>query len=948
MQVTPKARPRQSLSLEQLDDRIVPALPTLLGNVANPITLSGANSTWDYSDGNSFTPSPVFADVDGVAGEELITVTGDRKVVAYKWGGGTVANPVFTLLRTYDTGVTPPELHTTPLVVSLPSGKAIFVGGLDGRVFAWNASTGAKLPGWPATVDVPDNLDPQANLSNQIYGHLAAGDLDGDGIPEIVATSFNHNVTALRADGSVMWRFSDDDTVLSGVAIGDIDRDGRNDVVMSGDASQNAAYDAGGNIVALSGEGRRKWTKHVGQIGQSSPVLVDINGDGKLEIFAGTGINFVNLNGVPFPGNEVNGLDSNGNNLPGWPYNTGPNTGNFRTPSPPAVADLDGDGIPEIIIGDYSGQIHAIKANGSLLWKVQAFDTPLFAAPLVADIDGDGHLDVIQLTYSQVRAFNGLTGANTWNSFVENGFERIYLNSPAIGNFKGDGTLQLAIMGNGTISGGPPKGPSSLRFFDVPASTIAPAWVASRGDATGDIVLRSNTFATNYLTKLATYLGRDANGAPGLISAWSTTFRHAPGLDAPTGAIVGSVEGRYREIRSWYTRFLDRTADQGGLDTWLNFLNQGNTFATAESLVLGSQEAFNKSGPNGPNSATNSTWTTYLYQRVLGRTPSSGEVAGWANALNAGQLTRPQVAIGFLLSREYTQNLVQQWYNTYRFGGTATAPADSLFAAAFDLRRGVTEETVLRRLMTQGMENTTSDYLTTTTDGTWLRAIYKDVLKRPLSASDAIYWLQQRETGMSLETIATIVLNSTERNNMLVTGWYRTYLHRAGNPTAAEIAPHVTRLVNGERREVIIADLMSSQEYYNFAGSTTDGLIYAVYADVLGPGRTPEPAALTYWRTRPDVRSALPTYLLTVDEYYYHLTRAWFFEYLLRYENTPSNYTVVPNPPGSDPFAPVRAFISYLQAGGQQSFIEYVIVTSPEYFAIALSKAFWAGTRWKT
>ena len=586
MQATPKARSRQSLALEQLDDRIVPALPVLLGNVANPITLSGANSTWDYSDGNSFTPSPVFADVDGVAGDELITVTGDRKVVAYKWGGGTVANPVFTLLRTYDTGVGAPELHTTPLVVSLPGGKAIFVGGLDGRVFAWNASTGAKLPGWPSTVDVPDTVDPQANRTNQIFAHLAAGDLDGDGTPEVVVTSFNHNVTALRADGSVMWRFSNDDTILSGVAIGDIDRDGRNDVVMSGDASQNASYDAGGNIVALTGEGRRKWVKHIDQVGQSSPVLVDINGDGKLEIFAGTGINFVNLNGVPFPGNAVYGLDSNGNDLPGWPYITGPGAGNFRTPSPPAVADLDRDGVPEIIIGDYSGQIHAIKANGSLLWKVQAFDTPLFAAPLVADIDGDGDRDVIQLTYSQARAFDGLTGATTWNSFIEEGSLRIYLNSPAIGNFKGDGSVQLAIMANG-VAGGPPKGPSALRFFDVPASTIGPAWVASRGDAAGGIVSRTNTFATNYLTKLATYLGRDANGAAGLINDWGTTVRHAPGLDAPTGAIIGSVEGRYREIRSWYARFLDRTADQGGLDTWLNFLNQGNTFAAGVSNEIG-------------------------------------------------------------------------------------------------------------------------------------------------------------------------------------------------------------------------------------------------------------------------------------------------------------------------------------------------------------------------
>ena len=526
-----KARPRHSLAVEQLDDRIVPATPTLLGSLANPITLSGANSTWDYSDGGSFTASPVFADVDGAAGEELISVTGDRKVAAYKWGGGTVANPVFTLLRTYDTGVGAPEFHTTPLVTTIPGiGKVVFAGGLDGRVFAWNAATGALLPGWPSTVDVPDSLYPQGNQPNKILGHLAAGDLDGDNVPEIVATSYNQHVTALRFDGSVMWRFANDDSVLSGVAIGDIDRDGHNDVVFGGDASQNAFYDAGGSITALTGEGRRKWVKHINQIGQSSPVLVDINGDGKLEIFAGSGINFTNLNGVPFPGNAVYGLDSNGNDLPGWPYSTGANTSDFRTPSPPAVADLNGDGIPEIVVGDYSGQIHAIRANGTLLWKVQAYNAPLFAAPVIADIDGDNDLDVVQLSNSQIKAFNGLTGAATWNNFVDDGNVRQYINSPTVGQFKGNGTTQLAILANGASAGGQPKSPSYLRVFDLDASTVAPAWSAARGDAASDVVFRSNTFATNYLTKLATYLGRDANGTAGLVNDWRTILRQAANL----------------------------------------------------------------------------------------------------------------------------------------------------------------------------------------------------------------------------------------------------------------------------------------------------------------------------------------------------------------------------------------------------------------------------------
>ena len=321
----------RQLNLESLESREVPANPTTLGS---PVTLSGANSTWDYSDGGSFTPSPVFADVDGAAGEELITVTGDRKVVAYKY----INTTTFNIFKTYDTGSGAAEIHSSPLVVNMPgTGNVIFAGAMDGKVYAWNASTGALLSGWPATIDVPDSLYPQGSERNSILGHLAAGDLDGDLVPEIVVTSYNQHVTALKANGTVLWRYANDDSILSGVAIGDIDRDGSNDVIFGGDYSTNAFYDAGGNVTALSSQGRRKWIRQLPQIAQSSPVLADINDDGKLEIFIGTGINFTNLNGEPFPGNRVYGLDSAGNDLPGWPYSTGVSTRDFRTPSPPAV-----------------------------------------------------------------------------------------------------------------------------------------------------------------------------------------------------------------------------------------------------------------------------------------------------------------------------------------------------------------------------------------------------------------------------------------------------------------------------------------------------------------------------------------------------------------------------------------------------------------------------------
>ena len=948
----PPAGRRPRLSVERLDDRINPAAPTLLN--PTPLALSGAASAWDYSDGGSFTPSPVFANVDGQAGEELVTVTGDRKVAAYKWGGRDGnGNPVFALIRTYDPGAGAPEFHTTPLVVTIPGvGPAVFAGGLDGRVFGWNAATGALLPGWPSSVDVPDGLYPQGSQPNKLLGHLAAGDLDGDGVPEVVAVSYNQHVTALRADGSLMWRYANDDSVLSGVAVGDLDRDGKSEVVFGGDASFNANYDAGGNITALTGEGRRKWVKHIDQIGQSAPVLADVRGDGRLEVFAGTGINYTNLNGVPFPGNAVYGLDPDGNDLPGWPYSTGPNTRDFRTPAPPAVADLNGDGTFEVVIGDGQGRIHAIQPNGTALWVAQAYGSPLYAAPVIADVTGDGRLDVVQLSNSQVKAFDGANGAVAWTGFIDNGNLAQYLNSPAVGQFKGDGTTQLAILSNGPSSPqtGQPTSPSAVRFFDLPATTVAPAWSAARHDASSDVVARPAAFATTYVTGLAKYLGRDTAATAGLVAAFRDPIRSAANLYPLTEAIVGSVEGRSNEIRRWYAAYLDRTVDQAGVDYWLGVLNQGNTFAQAQALVLGSPESYFRSGPAGNASATNQTWTVSLYQRVLGRTPQNGEEAFWVNGVNAGRFQRLDVARGFLLSQEYTEKLVRQWYATYRLGGTTVPPADTLQAAGWDLRRGVPEETVLKRLFTQGLGGGSSDYLATQQEGSWLRSLYTDVLARPLSAPDAVYWLGQMEAGQTYATVGNAIVRSAEHNTQLVQGYFGRYLRRGVAPSPASIAPFVDRLNNGERRESVITSVLASDEYFRFVGGTTDAFIYAAYADLLAQGVAPDATALAYWRSRPAVRTELPLNLMaTTDQYNFNVIRALFAVDLRRYPNTPSNLSALFNNPaaGADPFPEVRGLINFLKAGGQQADVELLILTSAEYLAVARTRAFWLGKRWK-
>jgi M6 family metalloprotease-like protein len=148
---------------------------------------------------------------------------------------------------------------------------------------------------------------------------------------------------------------------------------------------------------------------------------------------------------------RVYALDVQAQLLPGWPVNLGDSSH-----AAPAVADLDGDGFPEVILPSRTGVVGAWNANGSpvRLWPSQA-DVPegdggeTVASPLVGDLDQSGRQSVLLALGSGnlvPRTGDGRTLAG-WPLSLN--YE--VASTPTLADVNGDGTVDVVVLGRALL-----------------------------------------------------------------------------------------------------------------------------------------------------------------------------------------------------------------------------------------------------------------------------------------------------------------------------------------------------------------------------------------------------------------------------------------------------------------------------------------------------------------
>ena len=226
---------------------------------------------------------------------------------------------------------------------------------------------------------------------------VAIGDLDGDGRPDFVVANYSSNTISVfrnttAGDSISTNSFGARVDIATGihpwgVVIGDLDGDGKLDIIVSDGISDSISVFQN---TSVSGSNTISFASKVSFPGGSGygVALADLDGDGKPDIVA------TNRNG-----NSVSVLRNISNGAIAFAASIDFPAGEL--PYGVAVGDVDGDGKPDLVVANNDVDTLSIFLNTSTSGNISfaaKVNIPTSGTPIsvaVADMNGDGKPDII-------------------------------------------------------------------------------------------------------------------------------------------------------------------------------------------------------------------------------------------------------------------------------------------------------------------------------------------------------------------------------------------------------------------------------------------------------------------------------------------------------------------------------------------------------------------------
>lgn len=204
---------------------------------------------------------------------------------------------------------------------------------------------------------------------------------------------------------------------------------------LDSDSEMEILFGAGETLYAvnLDGTAVTGWPKTFTQYYEAvwAVSFGDIDGDGEGEVVAGIG--------GPL-GGHIQAFKKDGSVVTGFPVNVG------KYPMTPILADLNGNGSMEIILGTRTGEAYVYKGDGTVYlgWPIQ-MDRYVASSAAAGDVNNDGVMDVVMESRNRLYVWNkdgqslpgfpyavmdSLIGSNSYSS-------------PVLADLTGDGKLEI-------------------------------------------------------------------------------------------------------------------------------------------------------------------------------------------------------------------------------------------------------------------------------------------------------------------------------------------------------------------------------------------------------------------------------------------------------------------------------------------------------------------------